>query len=352
VAGHDIIVIGASAGGLEPLQQIVGDLPPDLPAAIFVVLHFPQGGRSVLPEILNRLRRMSATHPHDGQTIQPGRIYVAPTDHHLLLERGHMRLSRGPRENHSRPAVDPLFRTAALAYGARVVGVLLSGALDDGTAGLAAVHARGGVTIVQDPAEALYPSMPASALEQVPVDHVLPVREIARTLLQLARTPVSARADGLVPEEMEVEGRIANMDPTVMHNEERPGAPAGFACPDCGGALWDLQDGDLTRFRCRVGHALSPESLLAGQSERVEEALWTAMNALDEIASLSQRLSRRAQQRNQPGVARRFQERAENVRQRAEIIRRVLQSGDGAEDAPELAREEQNDAAVRKPGTD
>ncbi|MCU0518702.1 MAG: chemotaxis protein CheB [Oscillatoria sp. Prado101] len=188
--GHDIIVIAASAGGVEALTKLASGLPKNLPAALFVVLHIPPQADSVLPRILSRTGTLPASHPIDGQTIERGRIYVAPPDRHLLLGRGHIHLAKGPKENGHRPAADPLFRTAAQAYGRRVVGVVLSGNLQDGTAGLQAVKMRGGVAIAQNPAEALYSGMPRSACQNVAVDGVLPVSEIAAVLVRLASEPV------------------------------------------------------------------------------------------------------------------------------------------------------------------
>ena len=195
IPGRDIIVIGASAGGVEALSQLARHLPADLPAAVFVVLHVPPYSPGLLPRILSRSRTLPASHPADGEAIRNGRITIAPPDHHLLLEGGRIRLTRGPRENGHRPAVDPLFRTAACSFGPRVVGVVLSGTLDDGTAGLAAIKQRDGVAVVQDPDEALYTGMPRSAMESVAVDYCLPINGIAELLVRLAREPFEARSE-------------------------------------------------------------------------------------------------------------------------------------------------------------
>jgi two-component system chemotaxis response regulator CheB len=279
--GHDIVVVGASAGGVEALSQLARGLPPQIPAAIFVVLHTPPFGNSVLPLILKRAGRLPVAHARDGEPIQTGRIYVAPPDHHLLVGRGFVRLVRGPRENRNRPAVDPLFRTAARAYGRRVVGVVLSGTLDDGTAGLMAIKRLGGVAIVQDPDDALFAGMPQSAIENVEVDHVVPLDFVADLLDKLAREPVEETEEESVPEDLDKEAAIEALDLAAIENGERPGTPSTFACPECGGTLWELQEGELTRFRCRVGHAFSPDSLLAEQSEALETALWSAFRALE-----------------------------------------------------------------------
>src|SRR6266436_10126534 len=232
--GHDIIVVGASAGGVKALVTVVRSLPKDLPATIFMVLHIPAEVPSVLPDILSRSGPLVAVHAVDGAAIEYGQIYVAPPDHHLLVERGKMRVVRGPRENRSRPAVDPLFRSAASAYGPRVVGVVLTGALDDGTAGLLAVKRRGGIAIVQDPNEALYPSMPLSALENVEVDYTLPLASIGPLLGRLAHEPAKEEEGYPVSEDMEKETKLADMDLAIMHNNEQVGTPSAFSCPECG----------------------------------------------------------------------------------------------------------------------
>ena len=327
--GHDIVAIGASAGGVEALVQLVSRLPRDLPAAVFVVLHIPAHTASRLPRILERNGSLPALHPRHGDPIEHGRIYVAPPDQHLLVEQGRIVLAHGPRENGHRPAVDPLFRTAARAYGPRVVGVVVSGMLDDGTAGLAAIKLRGGTAVVQDPEEALFSGMPRSAIENVAVDHCLSLAEIGPLLARLAREPVSEEGAGAVPEKMDYEADIVELSPARVHGDERPGTPSGYACPECNGGLLELRDGELSRYRCRVGHAYSSDSLLAAQSQSLEAALWTALRALEEKSALARRLVERAAARGQRLAAERFAEQAEVAEQRAELVRRALLSGEG-----------------------
>lgn len=321
-----IIVMGASAGGVEALTRIVQDLPRDIPAAVFVTIHFPPTGTSALARILSRAGKLSATHAVDGQRIQQGHIYIAPPDHHLLLFRDRMRLYRGPRENGNRPAVDPMFRSAALAFGPRVIGVVMSGNLDDGTSGLLAVKRRGGLAVVQDPEEALFPSMPQSAVDHVPVDHVVKLAQIPALLNELAhRTPVAEETVASDDTEKEVEFSELDMA-RITDAEGHPGVLAPFGCPDCGGTLWELREGELVRFRCRVGHAWTSEGLLASQSETLDAALWTALRALEESAALSQQLSDRAQTRGNARLAERLADNALLATRRADVIRNVLLS--------------------------
>jgi two-component system chemotaxis response regulator CheB len=235
--GRDILVVGASAGGVEALTELARGLPADLPAAVFMVLHVPPHATSVLPRILSRAGRLPTAHAREGEPIRPGRIYVAPPDHHMLLRRGYVYLARGPRENSHRPAVDPLFRTAARAYDGRVVGVLLSGALDDGTAGLAAIKRRGGIALVQDPDEALFSGMPRSAIENVEVDHVVSLAGMAGLLSRLACEPVAEETKERVPDEMEQETQIEAFALSAIENRVHPGTPSTFGCPECGGTL-------------------------------------------------------------------------------------------------------------------
>lgn len=320
-------MIGASAGGVEALRELVSHLPSDLPAAVFVVLHISPNNGSVLPSILSRAGSLKAIHPQPGEVIAPGRIYVAPPNHHLIVKSGIIELSNGPKENNHRPAIDVLFRTAARAYDSLVIGVVLSGLLDDGTAGLLAIKQRGGIAIVQDPHEALYSAMPRSAIENVEVDYILPVSEIAATLKQLVNEPVERRQETPLSSDLEMESDMAELEPAAMQNDERPGTPSAFACPDCGGVLWELNDSNLIRFRCRTGHAFSVESLLAQQSEALEEALWTALRALEETAALRERMFQRASQSGHRGIAEIYKEQAHTAKQQALIIRQALLNG-------------------------
>jgi len=324
MTGHDIVAIGASAGGFEALQRVVGGLPEDLPAAVFVVAHLGRGSTGMLPTILDRAGPLEAAHPEDGEPVEHGRIYVASPNLHLLLEDGTIRLSRGPHENRHRPAVDPLFRTAALAYGPRVVGVVLRGALDDGSAGLRAIKRRGGVAVVQDPYDALVPGMPQSALRHVEVDHLLAVEEIGPLLSHLVREPSEEEGVYPVPDEMEFESKMAGLDPTVIDSGEHIGELAAFSCPECAGPLYEIHDGELIRFRCRVGHAYTTESMLEEKSEVLEGALYMALNTLEESAAMVERLATRSHENGQKLAAARFEERAREAKRRAWVIRRIL----------------------------
>jgi two-component system chemotaxis response regulator CheB len=317
-----MVVVGASAGGVEALVNLSASLPADLPAAVFVVLHVPSTASSALPDILSRQGPLRAGHARDGEPIERGRIYVAPPDHHLLLRTGHMHLTRGPRENGHRPAIDPLFRSAAREYGVRVVGVVLSGALDDGTAGLLAIKSRGGVAVVQDPGDALYPGMPSSAAEHADVDHVLAAASMGILLAKLTAEP-ARESPGPAPTDMTVEVEMAGFSLKAFEGEH-PGEPSGFSCPDCNGVLWEIQTEGLRRYRCRVGHAWSPESLLTQQSEDLEAALWVALRSLEERAALARRLAEPARRRGHSITATRFEEQATEAQQAARLVRNLL----------------------------
>jgi two-component system, chemotaxis family, protein-glutamate methylesterase/glutaminase len=330
---RDLIVMGASAGGVTVLSDVVAQLPPDLPAAILTVLHMGPG-RSALPEILRRSGRLPATHPKDGEAILPGHVYAAPPDWHLLVEDSAVRLHHGPKENGHRPAVDVLFRSAARVYRRRVIGVVLTGNLDDGTAGLLAIKKLGGVAVVQDPAEADYPSMPRSAIENVPVDYVVPIAELGALLDKLVREPLpeEARADfstedGTMDVTDETLGKSGeDFDADGNGNGNGNGKPSGFTCPDCGGALWEWSEANLVRFRCRTGHAYSPESLDSGQSEALEVALWAALRSLEERASLQRHLAMRMEEKGSTRTATGFFSRAEEAEKNAALLRQMLSS--------------------------
>jgi two-component system, chemotaxis family, protein-glutamate methylesterase/glutaminase len=324
-----IIVIGASAGGVEALTTLARGLPADFPAPLFAVLHVPSHGSSVLPQLLTRAGPLPAHHPQHGEPILRGRWYVAPPDHHLLIREDHVHLGRGPSENGHRPAIDPLFRSAASAFEARVIGVVLTGSLDDGTAGLMAIKRAGGVAIVQDPAEALYSSMPQSALEHVNVDHVCSIEKLAQLLTRLVREPV-ATAESTMPSDEKgtaFEAEIAARGQDAIEDLEHRGVPSAFACPDCHGVLWEMRDGDLVRYRCRVGHAYLPQALAAAQSEQLEQSLWVALRTLKEHSALSKRLAQRARDRKMQQLASTYETRAHEASQRAALIEDVLKRG-------------------------
>jgi two-component system chemotaxis response regulator CheB len=322
MADRDVVVVGASAGGVEALTNLVAALPADLPASLFVVLHVPATGTSALPDILARNGPLPASHAKDGEPIEQRRIYVAPPDHHLLLRGDHVHLARGPRENGHRPAVDPLFRSAAREHASRVVGIVLSGALDDGTAGLLAIKARGGVAVVQEPEDALYPAMPDNAIAHVEVDHVLPAAAIAGMLARLAAEP-AMEPSSPANDELKVEVEMEGFSIEALEGNH-PGQPSAFSCPDCNGVLWEIQDGGLVKFRCRVGHAWSPESLLTQQSEALEGALWVALRSLEERAALARKLAEPARRRGHRITASRFQEQAQEAQQAARLVRQLL----------------------------
>jgi two-component system, chemotaxis family, protein-glutamate methylesterase/glutaminase len=323
--GH-VIVIGFSAGGVEALTRLVADLPRDLPAAVFVVHHFPAESESALPSIVNRAGALPALHPVHGQEVESGRIYIAPPDRHMIIADHRIHLTRGPRENGHRPSIDPLFRSAARTFGARVAGVLLSGTLDDGTVGMMAVKRHGGIAIVQDPEEALY----------VPVDHVLPVREIAQLLTRLTREPVASRkgSQPMLPEDQKPQdpAEIGTMD---IESGPLPGPPAPLTCPDCGGTLWELVSGNLVRYRCHVGHAYTSDSMVAAQANVLESALWSALRALEEKAELSRRLAGRIRQRGLERLALRYESAVDDAQRGSDTIRQLLLSG--AVQPPEVA---------------
>ena len=325
MTGHDIIVIGASAGGIQALQELVGGLPGGLPASLFVVVHTSPHSSGVLPHLLNRKASLSAEYAVDGRPIRHGRIYIAPPDHHLLLKGPNICVARGPKENGFRPAVDPLFRTAARNFGARVVAVVLSGGLDDGTTGASLVKQFGGTVIAQDPEEAPFASMPESAIQNVDVDHVLRVAQMPAVLERLALEPVPQGVQEM-SQARETEPDVAEVGTDALVTGELPGPPSGFTCPGCGGALWELRDGKLLRFRCHVGHGYTAESLMAEQSNGLEVALWTALRALEENANLQRRMAERAQKSNHHYMLKKYLDDAKDTEARAAVIRKVLVS--------------------------
>jgi len=328
---RDLVVVGASAGGVEALRELVRGLPSDLAATVMVVLHVPPGARSSLPAILQRATTLSVMHARDGMSLEPGTILVAPPDHHLTLLGRTAHLERGPRINGHRPAVDALFESAARALGPTVIGVVLSGALDDGTAGMLAIRAAGGATLVQSPSDAFYASMPKSVLEQTDVDRVLPASALAAAIADLVspgeRAPIADPPNEVprnddpsdVPTEALETDLEAPRDPTSR--------PSGLTCPECHGALWLVENGKSRRYRCRIGHAYTPRALLAAEAESIEHALWHACRALEETAALGRRLARDARAQNLHDLAEEDERRCADAAKRASALREALDGG-------------------------
>jgi two-component system chemotaxis response regulator CheB len=324
-----VVVIGASAGGVEALRHLVSLLPPDFPAPIVVVLHTPATGAGALASILDRAGPLRAVPVVDEPRLETGQILVAPGDHHVVVYDHAVTLSKGPRENGHRPSVDVLFRTAANALGPRVIAVVLSGSLDDGAAGAVAVKLRGGRVLVQSPDEALHAGMPQSTMSATEVDQVLPISEMPAVLHQMALEEVpEAPVESSL---MQMEAAVADFDLDAITTEDHPGRPSGWTCPDCHGSLFEIHEGGLVRFRCRVGHAWSAASLVAQQGTALEAALWIALRALEEKASLTRNLAQRAAERGHILSGGQFERQSEEARQAADQLRGLIENVSAAE---------------------
>lgn len=323
---RDIVVMGASAGGINVLQRILPTLPWDMQASIFIVVHTTEDSPGLLPQILNRSSNLPVLYGVDNTPILPARIYVAPAgQRHMLLERGRLRLEPGPRENRHRPSIDVLFRSASIAYGSRIIGVVLSGNLDDGSAGIADIKRRGGIAIVQDPDNSDAPSMPASAIASTDIDFVLSPEKIGPKLVELTAVEV--------PEKVQlISNGDKNMEPTGQV----------YSCPECGGVLQETREGEMVRFKCRVGHLYSPESLMADQGVATERALWAAIRSLEEQAEFSERLATSSQNKKRTRLAHRFDEKAKSSRDDANLLRGLL----------EKTAEEVLDVPLKQTGTE
>lgn len=308
-------MIGASAGGVEALKAVASRLPDDLPAAICVVLHIAPTSTSALAGILDRAGDLPCRPARNGEALRAGQILVAPPDHHLVVDDGTARVTVGPRENNHRPSVDALFRSAALTRGRDVVGVVLSGTRDDGSAGLAIIKSHGGAAVVQDPEDALYAGMPSSAIAHVPVDAVAPAALVAEAIVALvhgAPLPDDVRAS----------------DPTVgpLAQEEH----LTLVCPECGGVLSERDEQGVPQWRCHVGHLYSADSLGEAQGGAVEAALWTALRTLEDRAALMRRLAEHAERRGRPRSSDLFGRQAEHAQRQADLVRSVLRDAAAA----------------------
>ncbi|MGG1947843.1 chemotaxis protein CheB [Trinickia sp. NRRL B-1857] len=322
---RDTIVLGASAGGVDALTTIATALPERFPAAVLVVLHIGPHP-SILPEMLQKAGRLPAHHARDGERIVKGNIYVAPPDLHMVVEGDIVRTIRGPKQNFARPSIDPLFRSAAVARGPHVIGAVLTGHLDDGTAGLAAVHACGGITMVQDPDDAQAPDMPRNAMLGTVPDYILPIDKLASTIAALAGSATT----GMPAESLR--GLMTENDvmltPHSIEHMSKVGNPTGLSCPECGGSLWRLDAPPPARYRCHTGHAFGTETLAAAGDHVIERSLWQAMRALHEKKALSVERAEYHMSLGEQKNAQRFAAQARDADEAACALERLLYKQD------------------------
>ena len=319
---RNIIVVGASMGGVEALSALVAQLPAQLQATILVVQHTSPHSPALLGEILDRQGPLSASVAVDRAPLEPGRIYIAPPDRHLLLTEQGLRVVYGPRENRVRPAIDPLFRTAAVHCRSRVIGVVLTGLLGDGAAGLLAVHRCGGVSLVQSPDDAAYSQMPIRALAAVPTARQVPLAELGSTIARLAAE--EAPEPPPVPEPLRIEARLTER---AMANDDWGRVPTrstDFTCPECNGAIREIEGEPIGRYRCRVGHAYSADDFIEAKERGVEDALWLALQTLQEQAQVLESLASDDLARGWTRNASGYQERAREMRAAADRLRDLV----------------------------
>ncbi|PWT99282.1 MAG: chemotaxis protein CheB [Bacteroidetes bacterium] len=320
-ASQWIIVIGASAGGFEAFKTLVKKLPSDFSTPILIVWHLSPDVQGVLPQVLNRVNKIFAANAYDGEEIEAHRIYVAPPNRHLLVNDGKMSVTNGPKENGFRPAIDPLFRSAAYAYGNRVIGVILSGALDDGTAGLWTVKEYNGIAIVQDPMDAEVPSMPENARRGVNVDYCVGISELSGLLVQLTKQPLPEMTNGKKDQQTKNEIQIAAGGDALQNGIYDSGTLTPFTCPECNGVLAKLQNGNIVRYRCHTGHAYSIDALLAALTERIEDGLYNAIRGIDESIILLNHLGDHYAEANQPKLAALYFRKAKDAGDRVILVR-------------------------------
>jgi len=326
MANRDILAIGTSAGGLDALRTLAGALPDDLSASVQVVLHLPAQFQSSLDAILTQSGPLTATFARDGERCEHRHIYIAPPASHLLIEDGHLRLGRGPRENNARPAIDPLFRSAGLCCGSRSIGVVMTGTLGDGAAGLQALKQCGGVTVVQDPTDAMFPEMPETALRLAKPDHVVGLAAMPALLGKLVRQPAGETAE--VPERVREEVAIARDGYVTMSHMDRIGRRSVLACPDCHGVLWEIDEGGLVRYRCHVGHAYTAELLSAALDEGLRSAITSAARVLDERIALTRRLMEEDRRTGHTRMAETWARKLRETEKQADVLRTAIRRVD------------------------
>lgn len=335
-----IVVIGASAGGIEAITAVLAGLPPDFPAAVFVVLHSGAPSAAPLSSLLGRAGALPAAVAVDDEPVEPGRVYVAPPNRHLVLEDGRVSVQFGPRHHGFRPAVDPLFNSAAEAWGSNAAGVILSGALADGSAGLAAIKNAGGMTLVQDPEEALVEWMPLSAIRAIEVDAILRAREIGARLASWAdetRAMTRLKGDQRKPSKG---GQATSTEINLSAGLSERGTPSALSCPECGGALWEIDEQGVPQYACHLGHRFGEESLSALLDERAEAAMWSAVRVLRERSSLRRKMAQDAVARGMPTAAGIWRNDAEEADGQAHAIMQAM-TGAGHDRSNEVRRQRQ-----------
>jgi len=320
-----VVVVGSSAGGMEALTRLVAQLPANFPAPVFIVNHMGASttGKPLI-DVLNSAGSVKCSHAEDGEAFKRGRVYLAPSDQHTLVVKGKMLVTKGARENRYRPAIDPLFRSAAVAYGKGVIGIILTGDLDDGTSGMMAIKRCGGVCIAQDPTDAAHPDMPQSVITHVGADYCVPLAEMGALLEKLVTRKVGASKKP--PADLIIEAKIAQRVVSDLKSVETLGDQVPFNCPDCGGVLWQMKHGDVPRYRCHTGHAFSSAALLAQQSAKIEETLWVALRMFEERQNLISTMGGR--QKELPSSVR---ERVKDSQVHIDRIRAMLTATDGDE---------------------
>jgi two-component system chemotaxis response regulator CheB len=334
MAMRDIVVVGASAGGVNALIDLAHNLS-GFSGSIIVVVHMAATSPGVLPSLLARASGLVGKFAANGEGLHAGHIYVSRPDYHLLIKDRRLELAHGPKENGFRPAADPLFRTAARCFGQRVVGVVLSGGLDDGTDGLRIIKRLGGVAIVQDPKEAIVSSMPESAIRAVNVDHIAPVKDIAELLRKYAKERVSENL--AMCADLDERPDVVESGDKAIRNGAALGPPSVFTCPDCGGTLWEFEAGNQLRYRCHVGHLYTGDGLVQLKDYHLEQALWSAVRTLEEASALRLRMAVLAEKGNWTRMGPPYQEQALQFRERADLIRKLLLKGNGQETSSKAA---------------
>lgn len=321
---RNIVVVGTSAGGMKALIALVEQLPGDFPAPLLVVQHISADATGdALLNALNKIGKLKCVHAKQGEHIQYGHVYLAPSDHHLMIEKnGHLMVSKGAQENRSRPAIDPLFRSAAACFGNRTIGILLTGYLDDGTSGLIAIQRCGGTTIIQDPADADYPDMPKNALNQMKPDYCIPIVEIGGVLSTLMKRKLNKQPE--IPEDILKEVKIAERVLSDLPSVNSLGEQVPFNCPGCGGVLWKMDKGVDLRYRCHTGHAYTAATLLAEQTMKIEETMWTALRMFEERKNLLTTIAKE----QKGATAKSANERAKMSQVHIDRIRAVLLADD------------------------